>query len=203
MYAYWTVYTLGKAFCPHPIQRNNDIHILNMVYELSHSIEHPWKTSIWCGLGIHLLTQCFHFLYAFKKMQERPRKYSTLCVIHIFFFFCLDLAGKDLEAVQITPVASERETSYIVFSNEVEIHSPLEEMPSGAAIFFEFKHYKPKKGITSTRCFSFMEMDEVKPGKSFLEMWVSCYVMFVYSTSLAPSHIYVFATKINANVCYS
>lgn len=82
-----------------------------------------------------------------------------------------NLLGKDLEAVQITPVASERETSYIVFGNEVEIHSPLEEMPSGAAIFFEFKHYKPKKGITSTRCFSFMEMDEVKPGKSFLEIY--------------------------------
>lgn len=91
-----------------------------------------------------------------------------------------DLLGKDLEAVQITPVASERETSYIVFGNEVEIHSPLEEMPSGAAIFFEFKHYKPKKGITSTRCFSFMEMDEVKPGKSFLEMWVSNYNYSTY-----------------------
>ena len=80
------------------------------------------------------------------------------------------MLGKDLEAVQTTPVASERETSYVIFNDEVEIQSPLEEMPSGAAIFFEFKHYKPKKGTTSTRCFSFMEMDEVKPGKSFLEM---------------------------------
>ena len=85
-------------------------------------------------------------------------------------FFFLDLVGRDLEAAQVTPVASEREISYIVFGNEVEIHSPLEEMPGGAAIFFEFKHYKPKKGMTSTRCFSFMEMDEVKPGKTFLEM---------------------------------
>ena len=96
---------------------------------------------------------------------------GTLCdnVMYISSVY-IDLLGKDLEAVQITPVASERETSYIVFGNEVDIHSPLEEMPSGAAIFFEFKHYKPKKGITSTRCFSFMEMDEVKSGKSFLEM---------------------------------
>lgn len=82
----------------------------------------------------------------------------------------LGLAGKDLEVAQVTPVARQREPSYIVFGNEVEIHSALEEMPGGAAIFFEFKHYKPKKGIISTRCFSFMEMDEVKPGKTFLEM---------------------------------
>lgn len=80
------------------------------------------------------------------------------------------MAGKDLECVQVTPVASEKETSYIVFGDEVEIHSALEEMPGGTAIFFEFKHYKPKKSITSTRCFSFMEMDEVKPGRTFLEM---------------------------------
>lgn len=41
---------------------------------------------------------------------------------------------------------------------------------SGAAIFFEFKHFKPKKSVISTRCFSFMEMDELKPGKAILEM---------------------------------
>ena len=40
----------------------------------------------------------------------------------------------------------------------------------GSAIFFEFKHFKPKKGNVSTKGFSFMEMDEIKPGKAFLEM---------------------------------
>ena len=85
-------------------------------------------------------------------------------------FLFTDLAGKDLESNQVTPVASQREETHIVFGSDVEIHSALEDMPGGAAIFFEFKHYKPKKGITSTRCFSFMEMDEMKPGKTFLEM---------------------------------
>ena len=88
----------------------------------------------------------------------------------MFFLSILDLAGENLESEQVTPVAKQRETTYIVFASEVEIHSALEDMPGGAAIFFEFKHYKPKKSITSTRCFSFMEMDEVKPGKTFLEM---------------------------------
>lgn len=42
----------------------------------------------------------------------------------------------------------------------------------GAAIFFEFKHYKPKKKFTSTKCFAFMEMDEIKPGPIVVELWV-------------------------------
>lgn len=42
----------------------------------------------------------------------------------------------------------------------------------GAAIFFEFKHYKPKKRFTSTKCFAFMEMDEIKPGPIVIELWV-------------------------------
>ena len=40
----------------------------------------------------------------------------------------------------------------------------------GAAIFFEFKHYKPKKDIVSARCFAFMEQDEFKPGSACIEL---------------------------------
>lgn len=42
--------------------------------------------------------------------------------------------------------------------------------PVGAAIFFEFKHYKPKKRFTSTKCFAFMEMDEIKAGPIVIEL---------------------------------
>ncbi|RXM33709.1 Axin interactor, dorsalization-associated protein [Acipenser ruthenus] len=41
----------------------------------------------------------------------------------------------------------------------------------GAAIFFELKHYKPKKRFTSTKCFAFMEMDEIKPGPIIVELY--------------------------------
>ena len=41
---------------------------------------------------------------------------------------------------------------------------------AGTAIFFEFKHYKPKKDIVSTRCFAFMEQDEFKPGPPCIEL---------------------------------
>ncbi len=73
---------------------------------------------------------------------------------------------------QDTPVMSERNDLAIVFNVTVQILRPVEEIPGGSGIFFELKHYKPKKGITSTKCFSFMEMDEIKPGRTYLEMSV-------------------------------
>ena len=41
---------------------------------------------------------------------------------------------------------------------------------TGFAIFFEFKHFKPKKAFTSTRCWTFMEQDEIKEGPLALEL---------------------------------
>ena len=35
----------------------------------------------------------------------------------------------------------------------------------GYTVFFEFKHYKPKKKKLSTRCFAFMEADEIQPAQ--------------------------------------
>ncbi len=82
-----------------------------------------------------------------------------------------DFHGDDIEAPQDTPLANQREASHIQFSVSVLVSTPLEELPEGAAIFFEFKHYKTSKKRVSTKCFSFMEMDEIKPGKAALEMW--------------------------------
>ncbi|XP_016399339.1 axin interactor, dorsalization-associated protein-like isoform X1 [Sinocyclocheilus rhinocerous] len=81
-----------------------------------------------------------------------------------------DLNGIDLNPVQDTPVATRKEDTYINFSVDVEIQKHLEKLPKGAAIFFEFKHYKPKKRLTSTKCFAFMEMDEIKPGPIVIEL---------------------------------
>ena len=40
-----------------------------------------------------------------------------------------------------------------------------------AAIFFEFKHWKPKKKKMSTRCWAFMELQEMRPDEEIaLEM---------------------------------
>lgn len=70
----------------------------------------------------------------------------------------------------------------------------LSNLPSilpGAAIFFEFKHYKPKKRFTSTKCFAFMEMDEIKPGPIVIELWVDWRVSFCPNVFLEglPCHL--------------
>ncbi|XP_059354128.1 axin interactor, dorsalization-associated protein [Carassius carassius] len=82
-----------------------------------------------------------------------------------------DLNGIDLNPVQETPVATRKEDTYIHFSVDVEIQKHVEKLPKGTAIFFEFKHYKPKKRFTSTKCFAFMEMDEIKPGPIVIELY--------------------------------
>ncbi|OXB68312.1 hypothetical protein ASZ78_015252 [Callipepla squamata] len=81
-----------------------------------------------------------------------------------------DLNGIDLTPVQDTPVALRKEDTYVHFNVDIEIQKHVEKLTKGAAIFFEFKHYKPKKRFTSTKCFAFMEMDEIKPGAIVIEL---------------------------------
>ncbi len=82
--------------------------------------------------------------------------------------------GNDIEAPKSTGVTHQRESSHILFGGSILIQTPLEELPQETAIFFEFQHYKPSKKKVSTKCFSFMEMDEIKPGKAALEMYALC-----------------------------
>ncbi|KAG8443793.1 hypothetical protein GDO86_009104 [Hymenochirus boettgeri] len=82
-----------------------------------------------------------------------------------------DLNGIDLTPVQDTPMASRKEDTYVHFNVEIEIQKHVEKLTKGSAIFFEFKHYKPKKRFTSTKCFAFMEMDEIKSGSIVVELY--------------------------------
>ncbi|KAG7222743.1 hypothetical protein INR49_026353, partial [Caranx melampygus] len=98
------------------------------------------------------------------KIEKIGLKDAGQCIDPYMTISVKDLNGVDLNPVQDTPVASRKEDTYIHFSVDVEIQRHVEKLPKGAAIFFEFKHYKPKKRFTSTKCFAFMEMDEIKPG---------------------------------------
>uniref|UniRef100_A0A2K6FS33 Axin interactor, dorsalization-associated protein n=1 Tax=Propithecus coquereli TaxID=379532 RepID=A0A2K6FS33_PROCO len=81
--------------------------------------------------------------------------YITICV-------------KDLNGIDLTPV---KEDTYVHFNVDVELQKHVEKLTKGAAIFFEFKHYKPKKRFSSTKCFAFMKMDEIKPGPIVVELY--------------------------------
>merc|ERR1712039_785040 len=61
------------------------------------------------------------------------------------------------------PVAKERRATHVIFDHQVYLNISLEDMErQQAALFFEFKHYKPKKKKISTRCWAFMELAELK-----------------------------------------
>ncbi|EHB00365.1 Axin interactor, dorsalization-associated protein [Heterocephalus glaber] len=82
-----------------------------------------------------------------------------------------DLNSIDLTPVQDTSVASRKEDTYVQFSVGIELEKHMKKLTKGAAVFFEFKPYKPKKRFTSTKCFAFMEMDEIKPGPTVTELY--------------------------------
>lgn len=82
-----------------------------------------------------------------------------------------DMAGVDVTKSQDTPVAVRREDPYVIYRANVELQKPIEKLPKGTAVFFEFKHYKAKKRTISTKCFAFMEMDEIKNGPLVIELY--------------------------------
>ena len=80
---------------------------------------------------------------------------------------------------QDTPFAVRKEDTYIYFDMDVHIQKPVETISKGLAIFFEFKHYKPKKKIVSTKCWSFIEKDEIKEGPCIIELYVKTFMLML------------------------
>mmetsp|Transcript_245 Transcript_245/g.414 ORF Transcript_245/g.414 Transcript_245/m.414 type:complete len:286 (-) Transcript_245:11-868(-) len=80
--------------------------------------------------------------------------------------------GELLESAQDTPITNRVKPNYVMFGQAVHIQTPLNALPDGAAIVFEFKHCKPKKKKkVSTRAWCFMEMEEVSAGPLALEIY--------------------------------
>jgi len=83
----------------------------------------------------------------------------------------IDSTGDALEMAQDTPISNQKKENYIYFSCNAEIQTNINKLPPGSAILFEFKHWKPKGEYISTKCWSFMELDELKPGPAVLELY--------------------------------
>jgi len=83
----------------------------------------------------------------------------------------LDKNGDLLESTQETPCSNQKKENYITFSCTVEIQTNINKLPEGSAIVFEFKHFKPKGEYISTKGWSFLELDEIKPGPAVLEIY--------------------------------
>jgi hypothetical protein len=83
---------------------------------------------------------------------------------------------------QVTPPCSriepaispdqKEQSEYLVFNTEVHLQLPLHLIPKSAAVFFELKHFKAAKSRVSTKCFSFLEHDEIeRPGAIPMELY--------------------------------
>lgn len=90
--------------------------------------------------------------------------------------FTITVADSDGEPVEEpinTPFSTmPRDPQHINFEHSVTFKSPkefLEQIPR-VAIYFEFKHEKPKSDYVSTKCFSIMEFDELQDGPVVLEV---------------------------------
>ncbi|EFJ50605.1 hypothetical protein VOLCADRAFT_120601 [Volvox carteri f. nagariensis] len=81
-----------------------------------------------------------------------------------------DEKGQAVEAVQETPVGRSN-LSYVFFENTVYIQTPINQLSDKSAIFFEFRHFKPKKSKKSIKAYCYMEMDEIKNGPVTLEVY--------------------------------
>lgn len=84
-----------------------------------------------------------------------------------------DQHGEVVEAVQETPVGKRNpgDNNYIFFDNTIHVQTCLNKLGSKCAIFFEFKHFKPDKKKKSCKCYSFLEMDEIRSGPITLEVY--------------------------------
>ncbi|OWZ12448.1 Axin interactor [Phytophthora megakarya] len=81
-------------------------------------------------------------------------------------------SGKAMEETRETGVGSCSEPLHVTFNANIQLATNLRKMEDhGAAITFEFFHYKAKKRKKSCRCWALLELDEIKDGHVVLELY--------------------------------
>ncbi|CAK4069037.1 unnamed protein product [Aphanomyces euteiches] len=87
----------------------------------------------------------------------------------------VSVVDKTLAVVQDkveTAVAMGRQSPYIFFETSLTLEANLDKLrQNDCTIFFEFVHYKKDKRKKSVRCWTMLEMDEIKPGPLALELY--------------------------------
>lgn len=77
-----------------------------------------------------------------------------------------DAEGNELEQEQDTPhPVGPRKDKSVQFDCTVFVQTPMSRLPDDAAIFFEFRHYKPKQTKISTRCWALLTLEEIRKHK--------------------------------------
>ena len=107
-----------------------------------------------------------------EKIGIKDAEDTSTYINSHFLVFVVDKKGNITEPEKTTNFATSRVDRHILFEaagSSVELEQSLEvlEQVPGAAIFFLFNHFKNKggpdgDGYVSTKCYSFMELDELK-----------------------------------------
>lgn len=100
-------------------------------------------------------------------LKDAPSYIDPYFTISVF-----DPLGREMGVAQDTPKSNRHADSHVLFGSRVFVQTPLAELrEANAAVFFEFKHWKPREKYVSVRCWSLLEMDEVKEGACLLEIY--------------------------------
>jgi len=100
----------------------------------------------------------------------------------------VDSKGTVLEK-QDTPKSKKMKPQYILFNTTVHIQMTYDEFKKGCTLFFEFRHFKPKKKKVSVRCFAFVEPNEIKNGQPI------CLELYKKPTDFTKKKIHLFTIK--------
>lgn len=131
-----------------------------------------------------------------KDAQDYIQPYMTVLVV--------DPQQNFLDRAHDTCFAKERRATHAIFNHQVYFNLSLEDMQrQGAALFFEFKHYKPKKKKISTRCWAFMELNELRRDEEMvLEIYHKPTDLRKKKLNLhseKPLYLHLYATFINSS----
>ncbi|CEG37537.1 axin dorsalization-associated protein [Plasmopara halstedii] len=84
----------------------------------------------------------------------------------------VDYSGKLMEETHETGVGACTELQYVMFSTHISLATNVRKMEDyGAAVVFEFFHYKAKKRKKSCRCWALLEMANLRNGHTMLELY--------------------------------
>ena len=93
-----------------------------------------------------------------KDASKMQQVHCKVCLV--------DTNGQELEQPQNTAVGARpgNDNNSLILQNAVTLSSAPSTWPAGSAVLIELRHFKKKENKVSTRCWSFMEKESVRPG---------------------------------------
>mmetsp|Transcript_40029 Transcript_40029/g.98356 ORF Transcript_40029/g.98356 Transcript_40029/m.98356 type:complete len:200 (-) Transcript_40029:105-704(-) len=79
--------------------------------------------------------------------------------------------GKVMGVQQDTQPSTDRKDKHLFWNTNITLMHNLDLILPGSAIFFEFRHYKKEKNKMSTKCWAFLEREDLRDGPHVLELY--------------------------------